>query len=182
MSPPLLISRILDPMWVMAAVTILGAYQMGVQNGILLILLMLLPPILLRSWFARQKNASGWDIRDRAHRPKIIFVLLLLGILNTALAWTLGNATLGKLFIFYELWLAGFFIISLFWKISGHAGAVALAAGLVIRWFGWSWWPVLVLIPIMGYARVATNDHTVGQVTGGAAYSMSLMSLMGLML
>lgn len=172
-----LVSRLLDPMWVVPVVTILGARRLGLEGDALIRFLLVLVvfmvgiPLVLRLLY----RPSGWDISDRAHRPKAIAVLLLLGFINILIAWVFGNASLAGLFIFYELWLLGFLLISLVWKISGHAGGIALATGLVILWFGWAWWPVLLLIPLMGWARVATKDHTVAQVVAGASYSWLLI-------
>ena len=84
------------------------------------------------------------------------------------------------LFGLFVVWFLGFFLISLFWKISGHAGSIALATGLIIFWYGWNWWPALSLVLLMGWARVATKDHTVSQVVGGALYSWGLIWLWSL--
>ncbi len=177
----LLISRLLDPMWVVPAITVLGARRSGLEGSTFIRFLLILAvfmvgiPLLLRLRFAKDKGLSGWDIRNRAHRPKAIAALLIVGFLNVILARIFGNASLVKLFIFYELWLVGYLLISLKWKISGHAGGIAMATGLVIVWFGWSWWPVLLLVTLVGWARVVTNDHTVGQVIAGALYSWCLL-------
>ncbi|MBI5620386.1 hypothetical protein HY949_01250 [Candidatus Gottesmanbacteria bacterium] len=178
-----LISRLLDPMWVMAAISILGAYQYSLHTFALwriivfVIVVILLPLLILRICFSKRHEASGWDIKLLKHRPLVIGVLLLFGILYIVLAWTYGNPALGKLFIFYELWLLGFFIISFGWKMSGHAGGVALATGLIILWFGWTWWPILFIVPLLGWARVVTKNHTIGQVVAGALYSWGLLLL-----
>lgn len=172
-----LVSRILDPMWVVPVVTVLGARRSGLEGDALIRFLLVLVvfmvgiPLVLRLLY----RPSGWDISDRAHRPKAIAVLLVLGILNVLLAWIFGNVFLMMLFVFYELWLMGFFLISLFWKISGHAGAIALATGLILYWYGWRWWPTLLLVPLIGWARVATGNHTVSQVIAGTLYSWVLL-------
>lgn len=177
----LLVSHILDPMWVIPAVTMLGAYRMGLRDLVLwrffvmMAMVMVVPPLVLRLRFAKEKGSSGWDIRNRAERPKAIGVLLALGVVNVLVAWTFGNASLGRLFIFYEVLLVGFFLISLVWKISGHAAAIALATGLVILWFGWAWWPALILVPLLAWARVVTKNHTICQVIAGALYSWVLL-------
>lgn len=177
MSIGLVISRLLDPMWVMAGVTIVGAYRYGLWDenlwrfALIVVLVMVLPQLVLRFVFSKRNRTSGWDIKTLNHRPLVIGVLLLFGFLNIFLAWEFGNPELGKLFVFYELWLLGFFLISLVWKMSGHAGSIALAAGLMILWYGWFFWPILLLFPLMGWARVTTKDHTAGQVICGSLYS-----------
>ena len=66
------------------------------------------------------------------------------------------------------------------WKISGHASVAALATGLIIQWFGWYWWPILLIVPLVAWARVVRRDHTVGQVIAGAVYSWGLIQLVKL--
>ncbi|MEK7543275.1 MAG: hypothetical protein AAB557_00240 [Patescibacteria group bacterium] len=176
-----LISRLLDPLWVMTAVSILGAYHYGLHNGalwrivVLMTVVMVLPQVVLRLLFARANRSSGWDIKSLKHRPLVIGVLLVFGILNIVLAKIFGNQLFMNLFLFYEYWLLGFFLISLIWKMSGHAGGIALATGLVIHWFGWGWWPILTLVPLVAWARVVTKNHTVGQVVAGAVYSWGMI-------
>lgn len=186
MTLSLLVSRLLDPMWVVTAIALMGAYASGLSGTNLIkyflvtIVFVLLPPLILRWWFTKSKGSSGWDIAKRAERPRALVVLLALGIMNIFIARTYGNAFLGNLFIFFELWIVGYFLISLYYKISGHAGAIALATGLAILWFGWTWWPLLLLVPLMGWARVVTKNHTVAQVVAGSLYSWMLVILYGL--
>ncbi len=177
MTLSLLISRLLDPLWVIPAITALGAYRSGLVGEALSRFLLIFAvfmvgiPLVLRLLY----RPSGWDISDRAHRPKALVILLLLGIVYIILARIFGNAKLMHLFVLYELWMAGFLVISFFWKISGHAGGIALAVGLLIVWYGWIWWPILFLVPLMGWARMVSKNHTIAQVTAGALYSWILL-------
>lgn len=166
-----IISRLLDPLWVIPAVTLLQAYTHGFLFSFVLMIVMLGIPLVLRLLY----NRSGWDISQRSDRPKALALLLVLGLVNIVLAAVWDIPSLTHLFIVYEVWMAGFLIISLFWKISGHAGAITLATGLIIRWFGWNWWPVLILVPLMGWARVVTKNHTFLQVLIGTVYSWILL-------
>ncbi|HKS03274.1 MAG TPA: phosphatidic acid phosphatase [Arthrobacter sp.] len=59
-------------------------------------------------------------------------------------------------------------VISLFWKISGHAGAIALTTVISVLILGAQWLPLLLLIPAVGWSRVVLRAHTVGQVVAGA--------------
>ncbi len=181
MTVAVIISRLLDPMWVMGAISILGAYRMDLRGDalwrivLLISFVMIAPLVILRMYFARRKTQSGWDIKTLSHRPMIIGVLLVFGLVNIWLSYIFGNEAFRNLFIFYECWIAGFFLISLFWKISGHAGGLALATGLVILWYGWTWWPILLLIPLIGWARVVSRNHSTAQVIAGAIYSWGFL-------
>ncbi|MFE4543577.1 phosphatase PAP2 family protein [Arthrobacter sp. NPDC056727] len=59
-------------------------------------------------------------------------------------------------------------VISLFWKISGHAGAIALTAVIAVLILGFQWLPLLLLVPAVGWSRVVLRAHTVAQVVAGA--------------
>ncbi|MDQ0616076.1 phosphatase PAP2 family protein [Arthrobacter globiformis] len=59
-------------------------------------------------------------------------------------------------------------VISLFWKISGHAGAIALTTVITVLILGVQWLPLLLLIPAVGWSRVVLRAHTVAQVVAGA--------------
>ncbi|HKS02539.1 MAG TPA: phosphatase PAP2 family protein [Arthrobacter sp.] len=59
-------------------------------------------------------------------------------------------------------------VISLFWKISGHAGAMALTAVISVLILGLQWLPLLLLVPAVGWSRVVLRAHTVAQVVAGA--------------
>lgn len=182
-SVALLVSRLLDPMWVITTIVLLGAYKSGLTGEALLqfilviILFMLLPPLILRFRLTKTKGSNGWDIANRADRPRALVVLLLLGTVNIVVARTWGNVFLGNLFIFFEFWMVGYLIISLFYKISGHAGSVALFSALVILWFGWNWWPLLALIPLVGWSRVVTKNHTIFQIIAGTIYSWAVLGM-----
>ena len=58
--------------------------------------------------------------------------------------------------------------ISLFWKISGHAGSIALTTVISVLVLGVQWLPLLLLIPAVGWSRVVLRAHTVAQVVAGA--------------
>jgi len=59
-------------------------------------------------------------------------------------------------------------VISLFWKISGHAGAIALTTVISVLILGVQWLPLLLLVPAVGWSRVVLRAHTVAQVVAGA--------------
>lgn len=171
MTVALVVSRILDPMWVIPAVTLVKTAPLGFLFSLILMLLMLGIPFILRFHFRKH----DWDIKKRKDRPQIIAVLLLLGCITMIFSLIFGNTEMTTLLLFYEVWLLGFLCISLFYKISGHVGGMALGTGLLLSWYGIAWWPMLLLIPIVGWARVITKNHTIAQVIVGGLYSWILL-------
>ncbi|WP_246036515.1 phosphatase PAP2 family protein [Sinomonas susongensis] len=61
-------------------------------------------------------------------------------------------------------------LVSLVWKISGHAAAITSAAVSVMFLFGASWWPVLLLVPVVIWSRLVLRAHTPSQTIAGAVF------------
>lgn len=172
-----IVSRIFDPMVSMTAVLVLAFLRSGASWPVLLIWLIILvgPPTLLRLQ-AMKRAGLDWDIKDRKRRIVPFVMLLLLILFDLILLMLFAPIALFQLFIFFFVWTLGFlFITAYVTKISGHAAGNALATGFMILWYGWQWWPVLLVVPLVSWARVVRRDHTVGQVMLGAVYSWGLL-------
>ena len=59
-------------------------------------------------------------------------------------------------------------VVSLWWKVSGHASAIASSTTAAVLLLGPDWWPLFLLVPLVGWSRVALGAHTLGQVVAGA--------------
>jgi membrane-associated phospholipid phosphatase len=66
--------------------------------------------------------------------------------------------------------------VSLFWKMSGHASAIACSAVIGAQMLGPTGLLLLLLIPAVGWARVALGAHTVGQVVAGSLFGGIVMA------
>lgn len=177
------ISRIFDPLVVITVIMLLAFLRSGLPPivGIKLFVAVytigVLIPVVLLLFAIRRKIIDSWDIPKRHMRLVPLGIEFVATLIGYGIVLRFGNAFLVQLFILLLLWLAGFFCITALWKISGHVGTVALATGLLLRWFGWGAWPVLFIVPLVGWARVVRRDHTVAQVIAGAAYSWILILL-----
>ena len=69
-------------------------------------------------------------------------------------------------------------VISLFWKISGHAGSIAFATAVAVLMLGAPWSPLLLLIPAVCWSRVELRAHTVAQVVAGAVVGGGVTTLL----
>ena len=173
------ISRLFEPMVILILLAVLGGYHAGLTgtgltNYFLFIFsFAILPAALFRFWYSYKKGVD-WDIRDRKKRilPLLFQIIFLLFGLVIILQW--NNTALTAFYRTLLIWLIGFFLVTTRWKISGHASTLAIATGSIISWYGWSWWPILLTVPLVSWARVKTKDHTILQVIAGAAYSWGL--------
>ena len=163
---PIIISRIFDP-FLMAFVTLSILLNRG-PHYVQVLLIMTLLPFLLFFIFWKTKLVSNWDISNRAERPK--FLWMLIGIEAIAIIFSRQWNVLPFLCA-----LIGFGIITHKWKISGHMMALGLATGVVIARYGWSWWPVFLSVPLVGWSRVVTKNHTIAQVIAGTMYSWAIV-------
>lgn len=67
--------------------------------------------------------------------------------------------------------------LNLRWKVSVHTGAVAGATVSLLALCGPAAVPTLVLIPLVGWTRVALRRHTLGQVIAGGLIGSSVTAL-----
>ncbi len=174
-----IISRIFDP-FVVTSIAFIFIFLHGGESlfvfGISFFLIIGIPVILMLIAL-RKKIVGNWDISERHERPKAFGVLIALEFLNFFLLRPIVSAQTLHTFLFILIVFIGFSIITLFWKISGHAMANALASGIIISLLGIHWWPILLIVPLVGWARVARRDHTPAQVIAGAIYSWIVLVL-----
>lgn len=175
-SPAVIVSRIFDPFIVFSVICLIAALRnltgAALTNFLTIYFFaVLLPPFILLVWATKTKRINGWDIKDRTERIPAMAIMSLLLVFDLFLFKSFGGIQLFRMFLLFMIWYLGVFIITLFWKISGHAGAVTLFALLAVKWFGLSWWPAFIVIPLVGWSRVKIKNHSVAQVVFGAIYS-----------
>lgn len=177
------ISRIFDPPVVMTILLTLAAFKSGLEGSDLinflaaLYIFILGVPLLFFLWLLKTGRISDWDMKRRKERIIPLFALLGLVAVDIAIISRFGNGFLLGLFLFFFFWLLGFFLITLFFKISGHTSIAMLASAFLFLWFGWPAAVSFLIPPIVGWARVVGKKHTPDQVIAGAIYSTVLVYL-----
>lgn len=177
----ILVSRLFEPTLVLAVNAVLAGIAAGLQTDTfvwylgLLIFVMFLPVMLFRVWLVKTKRVSDWDMRKRSQRIKPLLALIGFTSINLLFVWWFGNFFLTRIFAVFLVWIVGFALITMRWKVSGHTGAVALVSGFIISWFGWALWPILFTIPLVGWSRIITKNHSPSEVIGGFLYSLFII-------
>jgi hypothetical protein len=142
-------------------------------------------------WMVRQGSAETLEVRQRERRAKPFLVgigFYLVGVAVMAAVGETAQALLISLALIYPLNTAVVVLITLRWKISVHmiglAGFISvllfasllvsdalppregslLAAATVL--------PLLVLVPVLMWARVHAGAHTWREVTAGAVFGL----------
>ena len=157
-----IISRVFDPFIMLAVVCVVLLSRTAVF--IPAFITMVLVPLLLFVIAVKTKFVSNWDVSARQERPKLFWPLIAIEVISI---------------VVFQLWFlipmivafAGFALITHYWKISGHAFASALATGILVSRFGWHWWPVFLIVPLVSWSRVMRKNHTIPQVIVGAVYA-----------
>ena len=150
-----------------------------------------LVPLLALLWMVRDGRAASLEVRDRQRRtlPMLVCVgsyavgIALLGA--TATTATAALVSFAAIYPVNTLVLLG---ITRFWKISIHmAGLAAFVSGLLfVALVAWrdlpaDWEaaltlattaPLILLLPVLMWARVRARAHTVAQVVAGAAFGL----------
>ena len=177
-----ILSRALDPFVTVGGASVVAVLRSGLYGlplfiflfGIVVTTIIFL--IILLHWAVRKGHLSNWDLSNRKERILPLFILMGVLMVDVVIARFFINDFLVDLFVLYIFWIIGFFLITLFWKISGHAAGAALGAGLIIQWYGWSYWPLFLIIPIVMVARLLRKDHTLLQLIAGALYSFGILN------
>lgn len=138
----------------------------------------IVPPLAYVIWLVRTGKLADIHMPDRRSRIKPLAVILAWSITCLLLLHFQGAPSI---LILVMLATIGYMIvmsaITLFWKISFHSSVIAAAASIGIAaggiTTGWSI-TALMLIPVVGWARVHLRRHTWGQVCAGCLVGLGL--------
>lgn len=168
-------------MMVTLFVALLGGWQAGLRGRYwyeyVAYLLALVGVVSIARVVIMRREHTDWDISERKKRIRPLLLLLGFVLLNVIAVRLWHNTALGNLYIRYTLLFAGFVLLTLKIKLSGHVLATTFASLLVVSWYGLSWWPVLLAIPIIAWARVVGNHHTIREVIIGALYAAAVFGI-----
>ena len=167
------ISRIFDPIIeipVMFGLTVWYAYVNGHSWLFLSVLLFInaVLPFLFFLHLLRKKEIHDWDIRRRKERIPVYAFALVTQIAGIGMALLTGRTAVANILLIF--WILGllFFLITLYWKVSVHAGVNAALVTFLVMILGEEFfWLYIVLLPV-GWARISQGNHTVSEFTAGA--------------
>jgi len=174
-----IISRFLSPHYVAVPLLLVLAlgdstpWARGLLWAVGIGLLSVAAPLLILKRELRRGGISDWHISDRKERLQPIPVLLSLvvAVAPLVLLITFHGPRLMIVGAVSALTLILFNLVITFgWKISQHVSGIAASATLITATLGIGAAPVLLLIPLVAWARVRVGAHTVMQtVAGGVA-------------
>ncbi|NJM08320.1 hypothetical protein HC891_22285 [Candidatus Gracilibacteria bacterium] len=134
--------------------------------------------LLLFLWLQRRGAIDSLDIPERRQRLlPMIAGTVCYGLGFVALRWLEAPPLVQGLMFCYATNTLLVALITYWWKVSVHT--TATAGPLTALWFqfGAPVLPLLLLVPIVGAARVILQRHTVAQVVVGALIGIGITAL-----
>ncbi|MDP3971144.1 MAG: hypothetical protein Q8P90_05665 [bacterium] len=172
-----IISHALDPslMWpLFVLIILLGTGLSSEQVKILLIplfVLELLTPVVILAYFHRTGKVSDWEMTDVNERRVYFTLVVIVHVVALLCLYFWGNDIAWKIraiaLVIEVLGTA----VTFFWKISVHTAAFTMTVLILNVAFGWQWWPLLLLLPALMWARVVRKKHTVAQAISGSVFT-----------
>lgn len=177
-----IVSRVLDPVWEIPA-SILLAISFAVHEGLrwrflgLILFIDAIVPMIFFLTMLYHKQITDWDIQKRAQRIPLYIFTMICHLGGMWLAHELGKTELvGVLAVFYAVAII-FFLITLKWKISLHAGVNAVLITAINVFYGWNYLWLYGLVALVMWARVYQKHHTWAQVMVGTVIGFGVVFL-----
>jgi membrane-associated phospholipid phosphatase len=171
-SPPLMI--IVGVCMVAASLGVITAWQWALQY---LFIAMVIPVSFIIWQYIRGRITSvEMHLRSERIQPYLVSLFCSLAAwlwLRLGMAPALLTLVAGVGAVQVALLLA----VTLFWKISAHSTSMAGVVMLALALFGAMALPLIVLVPLVGWARIHLRRHSLMQVVAGVLVGAGLMAL-----
>jgi len=177
------VSRVFDPV-VEIPILLAGSVYYALSNGlrwrflVMLLVVDALLPALYMVYGLMKGKIKDWDITKREERMGLYFFTIFAHLFGVVAAYAVGKTDLFEILLVFWTMAVVFAVVTLFWKISVHAGTNAAVVAFFNHYYGWDrfWWLVLVLIVVL-WSRVEIKKHTWAQVLVGATLALVWVSL-----
>lgn len=174
------VSNILNPPLVSVLGLVLMASVLGTRQAwfwaeVFIVLVVVVPTAYVGLLLKRGKIET-FHIPNREDRRRPYQVIILCNMLGVALM-VLYHAP----FLLIAFGVMGvmqstlLYVINSRWKISGHTTAISGLSVFMVAALGWSLAPVLVMVPLVAWARVRTKSHSLWQAVAGVLTGASFI-------
>jgi hypothetical protein len=146
-------------------------------------------PIIYFLKLLHEKKVGNWDVTNKKERRKLFGPLVIILLFSTTIVYTfqlfailspngilLFNYLL-KIQIAEILLFSYLFLISPFFKSSGHVGTMAVFYPFILKIFGVEYFWIIIFILFQGIARVQLKKHTIPEVIVGFISGMTIGSI-----
>jgi membrane-associated phospholipid phosphatase len=176
-----LISNIINPFLVSFTVIALLAFESTASTTEALkwlsisIVLSVLPVFVFVVYMVRIRQLDGIFINPRKQRTRIYVLATCLGIAGVVvLHFTQAPKLLMVTFVTGLASIVIFMSINLYWKISLHTGFITAATTIIVIVYGGFYSFFVILVPLVGWARLNMKLHSWQQVASGAVLASTI--------
>lgn len=131
-------------------------------------------PISYIYFVLKTKRATSWDLPIKEERKGFLIITLISCLISLSVIYFFGNTFLFRLGLAVIANLVIVAIITKFWKISFHASLVTITAILLNSLYNWQFIWLLLLIPLVFWARLRLGEHDIFQLLAGAFLSVAI--------
>lgn len=175
-----IISYLFDPTLIWPVFTVLLLFGTGLSeqlNSWLIFFVFcfeLLGPLVVIIYLRKTGHITDWEITKREERERVFVYSLLPHLASLLLIVAFGTE------LAWQIRLSAFIIevvgtlITMYWKISVHLANYTAVVFITIVLFGWQWWPLLIVIPMLAWARVRRKKHTWLQTIAGTVLPLGV--------
>ncbi len=142
---------------------------------VVLLPLIVVPPFAYVLWLVHKGSLEDIYMPRRETRARPLGVMLgwLLVCWGLVKLWH-APAIVEALLVITIVLTGVLSLVTLFWKISFHGATISAAATAVMMMAG-SWtWPVVLLVPLVGWSRIRLLRHTPRQVIYGSVVGATI--------
>jgi membrane-associated phospholipid phosphatase len=134
-----------------------------------LIPLLVLPPLGYLMMLVRRGRLADIYMPERETRLRPLTLMMVWLLVCWALIRYWQAPEVVELCVLMATVMVGVLsLVTLFWKISFHGATITAAATATVLVAGSSAWPVMLLVPLVGWARIRLERHTPRQVIFGS--------------
>ena len=148
--------------------------------------LIVLPPLVYLLWLVHTGSLEDIYMPTRKTRLRPLTVLMIWFFVCLMLIRYWEATPLVEALVLATMVLVGVLsLVTLFWKISFHGATITAAATATMMVAGSYYaWPVMLLVPLVGWSRIRLKRHTPRQVIYGSLVGalIALMLVHGLLL
>ncbi len=163
-----------SPIGIIAAVLRTGLTNNQIMALLpLLLILDVILPILIFFWLVKIGKIKDASLKKREERYLIFGLSVLLFAVSSLLSFLLANNLFFALHFLMFIMALTIFVITLFFKISGH---MLLNAGFIFILnflFGWSLLWLFLIVPIVAFARLYLKRHTPLEILAGVVVGLA---------
>lgn len=178
------ISRLFDPiieapliLWLAARLTVTNLSWQKIYLISLFFISLL--PALCFLFFLKKKIITDWNVTKREERYGIFSFTFLSIVICLTTFYLLNEKVLLLFYLKLFLPIIIFFLITFFWKISGHMLVNTMFILLTYLYYNKSiiLYLAIILLLLVGWSRINLKKHTLAQVVCGSLLALLVLIL-----